>query len=799
MSILNKSIEVLELPAVLKMLSSKAVSDGAREKALNIRPVFSEAEVLQLNEETNAAFELINEIKTPPLYRINDVRSSLVRASKGGLLNVLDLNEIKKLLIASNHAGDFYKNSISRESGLNYYFEEITTNRFLEKKLSNAITDENEVSDSASPELAQIRRKIRSASGKIRDILQSIIASPSYSKMLQENIITSRSGRFVLPVKAEYKNSFKGLVHDISSSGATLFIEPLSSVNANNEIRELKSAEKIEIERILYELSADCAEYKHELSINYEMLISIDLIFAKAKLAIEMKAAPISLGGSDIRLREARHPLIDYNKVVPINLSFDDNIDSMIITGPNTGGKTVTLKTLGLLALMTYCGLFIPADASSALPVFDSVYADIGDEQSIAQSLSTFSSHMKNICEILNCFSGNSLILLDELGAGTDPAEGAALAISIVEYVRKKGAKILATTHYNELKLYALNTEGISNASLQFDVDTLMPTYKLIIGIPGSSNAFAISSKLGLKEEIISDAAGRLDRKNIEFEDTVNELNKLRSKLEEKEKDMIEKLRMIEKIKYETEEKRKKLSEKLSNSEALAREEAGRILSEAKNAAEDAFREIDKMRKRSRQSVEYRATNDERSEVRRKLNEASAVLSRDYSFLSKEKHEIDEAQIEPGDIVKETRTGVDAEVIELLKSGELLLGSGNIKFKAPISNVKLLKKKEDRIFENQRVVSQGELRNASLSSELDLRGMNSLDAISALESYLDNAIMSRLNVVTVIHGKGSGTLRKEVNAFLKQCGYVKRFRLGKFGEGEHGVTVVELSHSGGSD
>lgn len=795
MNIINKSIEVLELPAILKMLSSKAVSDGAREMALNIRPGFSEEEVLKLNKDTCAAFELINEIKMPPLYRINDVRGSLVRASKGGLLNVVELNEIKKLVRASNHAGDYYRNSVDAENELDYYFEAISVNRFLEKKLSNALTDENEISDNASPELAQIRRKIRSASGKIRDILQSIITSPAYSKMLQENIITNRSGRFVLPVKAEYKNSFKGLVHDISSSGATLFIEPMSSVNANNEIRELMSAEKIEIERILYELSADCAEYMHEISVNYEMLVLIDLIFAKAKLAIDMKAAPIFLGGSEIRLREARHPLIEYEKVVPISLSFDDNIDSMIITGPNTGGKTVTLKTLGLLALMSYCGLFIPANAGSALPVFDSIYADIGDEQSIAQSLSTFSSHMKNICEILNCFTSNSLILLDELGAGTDPAEGAALAISIIEYVRKRGAKILATTHYNELKLYALNTEGISNASLQFDVDTLMPTYKLITGIPGSSNAFAISSKLGLKDEIISDAAERLDRKNIEFEDTVNELNKLRSKLEDKEKDLVEKLVEIDKLKRETELKNKKLSEKLGNAEALAAEEATKILSEAKMAAEDAFRKIDKMRKRSKQKDDYRETNDERSEIRRKLNEVSAKLNKEHWVSGEENQDIgEEAQIELGDVVKETRTGVEAKVLEILKTGELLLGSGNIKFKANKSGVKIIKRREEEISESAKSFSHGELRTSTLSSELDLRGMDSLDAVTVLGSYLDNAIMSRLNVVTIIHGKGTGTLRKEVHAFLKQCKYVKKFRLGNFGEGEHGVTVVELSN-----
>lgn len=795
MNISDKSIEVLELPAVLNMLSARTVSEGAKEKALNLKPVFSKSEVIKLIDDTKAAFELLKQLKTPPFYRIKDVRSILARASKGGLLNIAELNEIKRLINASNQAADYYKKTISEETGLNCYFEEIALNRFLEKKLTDAISEENEITDSASAELAHIRRKVRNTSGRVRDILQSIISSSTYSKMLQENIITSRSGRFVLPIKAEYRNSFKGLVHDISSSGATLFIEPMSSVNANNEIRELLSAEKAEIERILYELSADCAGYSAELAVNYEMLTSIDLIFAKAKLALEMKAEPVSLSGQEIRLKEARHPLIARDKVVPINLCFDENTDSMIITGPNTGGKTVTLKTLGLLALMSYCGLFIPADASSCLPVFDSVFADIGDEQSIAQSLSTFSSHMKNICRILSSFSENSLILLDELGAGTDPAEGAALAISIIEYARNEGAKILATTHYNELKLYALNTEGVSNASLQFDADTLMPTYKLITGVPGSSNAFAISSKLGLPDEIISDAAERLDRKNIEFEDTVSELNKLRAGLEEKDALIRRRLIETEKLHNEAEDKRKQLNEKLRNAESLAAGAAEKILVEAKKTAEEAFKEIDRMRNRSAQKDDYKEINDERAELKRKLNEFSDALSKRY-LCSSETKSAEDAEAEPRDLVRDSRTGAEAEVLELLKNGELLLGSGNIKFKADKTDVTVLKRKEELASRNKGHFSGGDLRNMSLSAELDLRGMNALDAVSVLEKYLDNAFMNRLNVVTIIHGKGTGTLRKEVHSSLKHCKHVKKFRLGNFGEGESGVTVVEMFHCG---
>ena len=524
----NKSLQKLELPQVLQLLSACAGSIGGKEACLRLLPTTDLEEVELLLQQTTAASDLCARKGNPVFGDVTDVSASLERAERGGSLQPKELLRIAGILRCARTTGG-YVSEDDMQTVLDPLFRALTPNKYLEDKIFGAILSEDEIADTASTALADIRRHMRIQSGKIRDSLQKVISSPAYSKFLREPIITIRQGRYVVPVKSECKNDVPGLVHDVSASGSTYFVEPMSAVNANNALRELELKEKKEIERILAELSAEAAGYREAINLDYQMLVQLDVIFAKAKLAYQMRAgAPIMNDQGRVELRKARHPLIDPKTVVPITVRLGTDFDTMIITGPNTGGKTVTLKTIGLLTLMAECGLHIPAGDGSVLSTFDAILADIGDEQSIAQSLSTFSSHMRTIVDVVAQCDDRTLVLFDELGAGTDPAEGAALATAIIEFCRKMGSHVVATTHYAELKLYAMRTKGVMNASCEFDVETLRPTYKLLIGIPGKSNAFAISRKLGLAEEILKEADDLVDKSDKDFEDVLAQLEQQR-------------------------------------------------------------------------------------------------------------------------------------------------------------------------------------------------------------------------------------------------------------------------------
>ena len=625
----------------------------------------------------------------------------------------------------------------------------------------------------------------------MRDCLQKIISSPSYAKVLQEPIITMRSDRFVVPVKAECKGAVPGLVHDISASGATLFIEPMAAVKANNELRELTAKEKTEIERILSELSADCASHAEDIASDYSYLITLDGIFARAKLSYKLNGIEPELREKGVVLHCARHPLLPKDKAVPISLELGDDFDTLIITGPNTGGKTVTLKTIGLLNVMAQCGLHIPADDGSGVPVYRHVLADIGDEQSIEQNLSTFSAHMTNIVHILNECDSNSLLLFDELGAGTDPTEGAALAIAVIEHARKMGAMVAATTHYAELKVYATNESGIQNASCEFDVETLSPTYRLLVGVPGKSNAFAISERLGLSKDIIDDAKARIGVQNASFEATIEKLEQTRALLERDRAEAAKKLREAEENAKKAAFLRAELSVRLEKADEKARREAERIIAEARDTAESTFAELDDMRRRINEDEQAQEVNSARSELRRRLNESQGRFK--AREPEKPKDEKKSARdVRPGDTVEIKSMGVKAEVIDINADGTLNLRAGIMNVKLKPDEVYLIEGHAAKQKKQSVTLAGSSAPRAAVSPEIDLRGMESIEAVNAAEQYIDSAVMGKLKTVTIIHGKGTGALRSAVQQMLKRNKAVKSFRLGRFGEGESGVTIVEL-------
>lgn len=789
MEFYEKSFNTLELPAVLQMLANEAVSDGAKEEALSLRPSSERAEVIRRLDETSAAKSMMVVNGSPYFSGLKDVRPSLSRADLGGSLNTKELLDIAKVLQCARLVRAYISSDRHEKSCIDYLFTALHTNKFLEEKISSSIIGEDEIADGASSELANIRRKIRATGARVRESLQKIISSPSYAKVLQEPIITMRSDRFVVPVKAECKGAVQGLVHDISASGATLFIEPMSVVKANNELRELAAKEKAEIERILAELSADCAEHAEDIGSDYSLLVRLDLIFAKAKLSYKLNCGAATVSEKGMSLRRARHPLLDQSKAVPISLELGKDFDTLIITGPNTGGKTVTLKTIGLLSLMTQCGLHIPADDGSEIPVYSTVLADIGDEQSIEQNLSTFSAHMTNIVNIIKECDDKSLLLFDELGAGTDPTEGAALAISVIEYARKIGASVAATTHYAELKVYATTENGIQNASCEFDVETLRPTYRLLVGIPGKSNAFAISARLGLDSEIIADARRRIGTQNADFEATIEKLEKTRLLLERDRDEAAKKLREAEENAKKAAFLKAELSVRLEKADEKSRREAERIISEARRTAEETFSELDEMRKKLNEEQEAQEINEARSVLRRKLNESESKLKAPAKPVNTEEKKPTRAAI-VGDTVEIISMGVKSEVISVNPDGSLELKAGIMTVKAKQNEVSVI---EGQSLKKKAAVSGGTaIRTVSVASEIDLRGMESLEAVSAAEQYIDNAVMAKLKSVRIIHGKGTGALRAAVQQMLKRNKLVKSYRLGRFGEGESGVTIVEL-------
>ena len=790
MRFFEKSLMTLELPAVLEMLAAEAVGDTAKEQARALTPSVEPAEVRRRQEETTAAKTMMVVRGSPSFSGVKDVRPSLARADLGGALNTRELLDIARVLQCARLVRGYIADDTVGKTPIDHLFYALHANKFLEEKISTSISGEDEIADGASPELANIRRQMRAAAARARDSLQKIISSPGYAKALQEPIITMRQDRYVVPVKAEHKGAIPGLVHDISASGATLFIEPMAAVKANNELRELSAKEKIEIDRILAELSADCAEHRDDISADFEILVRLDLIFAKAKLSYKLNCQSAAGEAGGIVLRRARHPLLDQAKAVPISLELGDSFDTLVITGPNTGGKTVSIKTIGLLAAMNQCGLHIPADDGSNLPVFSHILADIGDEQSIEQNLSTFSAHMSNIVNIIEECDDRSLILFDELGAGTDPTEGAALAVAIIEYCRRQGAVIAATTHYAELKVYATNEPGVQNASCEFDVETLRPTYHLLVGIPGKSNAFAISQRLGLGEDIIADARNRVSTESASFEATIEKLEQTRLLLERDRNEAAVKLREAQENAKKAAFLKAELEVRLDKADLKSRREAERIIQEARATAEEVFHELDEMRTHANEQEEAQQINEARSQLRRKLNLSQEALRKELEPAPAEK--TSSRPLKVGDTVQIKSMGMKATVLAISPDRVLSLRAGIMNVTAKEDEVLLLEGEKVPGPKTVAKSSAAQLRSMSIEPQIDLRGMESVEAVLAAERYIDSAVMSRLKTVTIIHGKGTGALRAAVQQMLKRNKSVKSFRLGRFGEGEAGVTVVEL-------
>ena len=791
----DKSLLTIELPAVLRMLSAEAVSESAKAECLALVPFTEPAQVKKAQEETSAAVSMMIVRPAPSFSGVRDIRPALSRANLGGSLNTRELLNIASLLRTARLVRGYIADD--KQIGhtcIDSLFHALRSNKFLEESISTSIIGEDEIADAASSDLAEIRRKMRAAAARAREALQKIISSPSYAKALQESIITMRSDRYVVPVKAEFRNAVPGLVHDISATGATLFVEPMGAVKANNELRELAIKEKLEIERILADLSARCAEHSLDMESDYLLLVRLDVIFAKAKLAFLLSCTPAEIReDSTLILRHARHPLLPKETAVPIDLELGREFDTLIITGPNTGGKTVSLKTLGLLSAMNQCGLHIPADDGSCLPVFKHILADIGDEQSIEQNLSTFSAHMSNIVSILEECGENSLVLFDELGAGTDPSEGAALAVSIIEAVRHRGAMVAATTHYTELKLYATNEPGVLNASCEFDVETLRPTYRLLLGIPGKSNAFAIASRLGLDPDIIKEAGERISKDNISFENTIEKLEQTRILLERDREEARLKLRAVEENEKKSARLRAELEVRLEKADLRSKREAEQIIADARETAEAVFRELDDMKKHINEEQEADSINEARNQLRRSLNLADDRLN--IRKTPEKDDRVSARKIRKGDIVEIRSMGVSAEVLEILPDGRLSLRAGALTLKLKEAEV-YLPEQSGRIQQKKPAgrSSSGsvQLRTSSLPREIDLRGMECLEGVAAAERYIDNAVMAKLEQVTIIHGKGTGALRAAIQQMLRKNKNVRKFRLGTFGEGESGVTVVEL-------
>ena len=785
----EKSMETLELPRVLSLLADQAVTEEGKERARRLRPETDPAEVALRLKETTAAVNKMVLRGSPSFSGVKPVAGSLQRADMGGSLNTRELLDIAGVLAAARSAKEYGESDGEEKSPIDVLFHSLHPNRFLEDKITGSIVGDGELADSASPELASIRRHIRATESKVRDILQKIISS-SQAKYLQESIITQRSGRYVVPVKSEFKNEIPGLVHDLSGSGSTFFIEPMGVVKANNELRELQAKEEKEIDRILAELSAEAASFREDITLNYDLLIRLDSIFARGKLSARMGAMEPGLSAKSLCLRRARHPLLPPKTAVANDLSLGEKFDTLVITGPNTGGKTVTLKTIGLLTLMAQCGLHIPAGDGSTIRVCQRVLADIGDEQSIAQSLSTFSSHMSNIVGMLAETDGETLVLFDELGGGTDPVEGAALAAAIIEHARSLGALVAATTHYAELKVYAMTTPGVENASCEFDVETLAPTYRLLVGIPGKSNAFAISQRLGLPQEIIQQAAARVSAENVRFEDVLTKLDQQRQEMEKEQRQAAQLRLEMEQAAAKAQEYRDSLQKEKEKNEARAKAEARAILDEARRTADEVFRELGDMRKKAQKEQDWQAVNDQRAGLRHRLNEAEDKLG----VREKAAPPPMLRPAQKGDTVTILKTGTQGTVLSVNKDGVLQLQAGILRITAKQEEVRVVEGETQTQKAARQYIQRTEhkLRSLGAKAEVDLRGMTTDEAEMTLSQFLDRAIMGNLTQVTVIHGKGTGAVRKAVHTYLKRCKGVASFRLGRYGEGEDGVTIVAL-------
>lgn len=786
---MDRHYKALELDKILEMLAQRTSCEESRELALSLAPEFNLERANKNLKMTDDAYVLTGKFGAPNFGHLKNIANELRRGDAGGLLTARELLRIAETLRVIRGVKQWHSKCEGQKTSLDILFQGLVANKFLEDKIRSAIINEEEIADTASPALADIRRKIRTASSKARESLDKIIHSSTYQKYLQDTIVTQRDGRYVVPVKAECRGNIPGLVHDTSSSGQTVFIEPMGVVQANNDIKLLVSKEENEIERILFELSALAGSYADQIIGSYQNLAELDLIFAKADVAYNMKATlPLLNDKGIIDLKKARHPLINRDTVVPVDVNLGKEFDTLVITGPNTGGKTVTLKTVGLLTLMAMCGMMIPAADNSELSVFRRVLVDIGDEQSIEQSLSTFSAHMTNIIGILKKANSSSLALIDELGAGTDPVEGAALAIAILEKLREKGAKIASTTHYAELKEFALRTQGIENGSCEFDIKTLRPTYRLLIGVPGKSNAFAISQRLGMDMNVVNRAKELVSSDSRQFEDVVQTLESRRQSLErqlENARNLTQKAN-TEKQKAESELERAK--KRAQDEIERAREEAERIVSRTKAQAYALMDEMDKAKKANRDTAETRA------KLRRSINEIEDSSNPVESKKSDESYTLPRP-LKIGDNVLIHDIDKDAVVLDLPdKDNMVLVQAGIIKTRVELKNLRLKKsetKKAQSTYASRRRNMPSNV-NIRPQTEIDVRGQTAIEAIMAVDSAIDNAILSNVEHITIIHGKGTGVLRKEIQKHLRTSKYVKSFRLGTFGEGESGVTIVEL-------
>ena len=787
----QKSLAMLEYDKVIASLAELALTDGAREMALRLVPSNAEKTVIKKQRITADARRLVDVKGYPSFGSVKNISEILGRAKRGALLQPIDLLEIKDLLFVSRGLSDYIKTDKPFDTVLDETFLLLATNRHLEERISRTVVSEEFIADEASPELSDIRRKIRSANDKIKDSLQKFI-SGGYGKLLQENIVTMRNDRYVVPVKIEHKNEIKGLVHDTSASGQTVFIEPVSVVEANNELKILKNKEEREIEKILYELSAMCAESADMLSNNYYLVTELAFAFTCASLAERMKANAVTHEyDKKFNLKRAVHPLLDQKSAVPINVNIGDNFDTLVITGPNTGGKTVTLKTIGLFALMYQSGLQIPAAPSSSMCVFEEILVDIGDEQSIEQSLSTFSAHMVNIVDILKQVSSRSLVLLDELGAGTDPIEGAALAVSLLEEIRSKGALSAATTHYAELKAYAIDTDGVTNASCEFDIETLRPTYKLIIGTPGKSNAFAISERLGLPKTIVEKANSYISGDSKRFENIIEKLEADRIAMERAKEDA-ERMRIeYEAFKAKAEAEIEKNRKESAKEKDRAQNQAKRMIQSARESSEFVLKEISDLKKKKAEEVKKEELEKAKQSIRAELRRNSGEYDPIEDLTDKD-YVLPRALVK-GDTVLVMSIGQTGTVLSPPdKNGMVRVQAGRFATRTEVNNLKLIEQPSAATKKNKEKTAYRNAVVKSFSPELDIRGMYGDDACFMLDKYLDDAALAGIHTVRIIHGKGTGALKAAVWQYLRGDKRVVSFRLGVFGEGDGGVTVVEV-------
>ncbi len=791
---MNKYYKKLELDKVLELLAEQTVSDGCREKALKLNPVTNYDRVVEELQKTDDAFTLSAKFGTPAFRKIKDIFGSLKRASTGSMLSFRELLDAAAVLRETASLCDWFSQCENMDTSISEYFRGLFPVKRLEQRISESIISEEEMSDAASAELSSIRRRIARQGQNIREQLDGMIKNKNTRSYLQDAVVTMRDGRYVVPVRSEHKNDVPGLVHDTSATGQTFFIEPMSVVEANNEIRVLKAREQAEIERVTRELSAEIGENAEAIAENYRLSQILELYFAKANLGAKMRAiTPKVVPESKVILNNARHPLLDRDTAVPISVQIGEDYDCLIITGPNTGGKTVAIKTVGLLTLMTQCGLMIPATDGSVVGTFGRVFVDIGDEQSIEQSLSTFSSHMTNVVGILNSATENSLALIDELGSGTDPVEGAALAVSVLTRLKENRVKVLATTHYQEVKMFALETEGVENASCEFDVETLKPTYRLIVGVPGKSNAFEISKKLGMDEGVIERARELVSTENQRFEKIIDQLEQSRRELEQLRESVAVSERNAKLTESELKQKLSELEAQKEKELENARQRAMAIIEQTRAESNKLINELEELKKTKDREALRKGLSDAKSRTSNKLDkmqdEANPVVER------KLENYVPPRPFRQNDTVKLADTGREGTLLTLPNiKGECFVQTGNVRVKTTAKNLRLVEKKSAPQKQSAGKIKKSVTSNMNRRGgmELDIRGYMGDDGVMEVERFLDSAIMAGLSQVVIIHGKGTGALREAVHSCLRRLPAVKSFRLGEYGEGEAGVTVVEL-------